>query len=320
MKWMEKRIEQLEDIPSVTRVEVGNPEASLSAVTPVARNYFENWNIRVVNREEIDCKNYLSPNRRDFYKITFFTEGTGLFSQGMHRYMIEEPTMVFIHPNEIVSWKNISPQSACSAGFYCLFKKRYVEGHPTLKAVMDRYKFFTERKAVRLTPSSVSVIHHWFSEMEEQAQAAGALAEDVLQAYLQLIMIESMKGESLSNSKPVADDYRHVHDFFQLLEEEAATINLDHPVRLRTAKEFADALQLHPNYLNALLKKHTGQNISTHIKNRLLDESKALLLQTDWTLQQIGYCIGFADQPNFSQFFKKYTGLTPAVFRRSYPF
>ncbi|MDQ1089856.1 AraC family transcriptional activator of pobA [Siphonobacter sp. SORGH_AS 1065] len=320
MKLMEKRIEQLEDIPSVTLVDVENPDARLLAITPVARNYFENWNIRVVNREEIDCKNYLSPNRRDFYKITFFTQGTGLFSQGMHRFCIEEPTMVFIHPNEIISWKNVSSASARSAGYYCLFKKRYVDAHPTLKTVMDRYKLFTERKVVRLSESSVATIDHWFREMAEQAQTEGTLVEDTLQAYLQLIMIESMKGDSLPLMGNVSDDYRHVHDFFQLLEEEAATINLNHPVRLRTAKEFAEELQLHPNYLNALLKKHTGQNISTHIKNRLLEESKALLLQTDWTLQQIGYCIGFADQPNFSQFFKKNTGLTPAVFRRSHQF
>ncbi|XBA03203.1 helix-turn-helix domain-containing protein [Fibrella sp. ES10-3-2-2] len=40
-------------------------------------------------------------------------------------------------------------------------------------------------------------------------------------------------------------------------------------------------------------------------------------MQTDWTLQEIRRIIGFADQPNFSQFFKKYVGVTPAEFRRS---
>ena len=34
-------------------------------------------------------------------------------------------------------------------------------------------------------------------------------------------------------------------------------------------------------------------------------------------LQQISQIIGFADQPNFSQFFKKYVGITPNEFRRS---
>ncbi|WP_018618954.1 helix-turn-helix domain-containing protein [Spirosoma luteum] len=61
----------------------------------------------------------------------------------------------------------------------------------------------------------------------------------------------------------------------------------------------------------------TEQPISTVIKNRLLEESKALLLQTARTLQEISQLIGFADQPDFSQFFKKYVGITPNEFRRS---
>jgi len=49
-----------------------------------------------------------------------------------------------------------------------------------------------------------------------------------------------------------------------------------------------------------------------------LEESKILLVQTDWSIQQIGFAIGFADQPNFSYFFKKNAGITPAEFRKNY--
>jgi len=64
--------------------------------------------------------------------------------------------------------------------------------------------------------------------------------------------------------------------------------------------------------------KYTGQNVSTHIRSRILDERKTLLVQTDWPLQDIGFAIGFADQPNFTQFFKKNTGVTPYEFRKEY--
>jgi AraC family transcriptional activator of pobA len=40
-----------------------------------------------------------------------------------------------------------------------------------------------------------------------------------------------------------------------------------------------------------------------------------LLPQMDRTLQCTGYAIGFAQQPNFSQFFKKNIGIRPAEFR-----
>jgi AraC-like DNA-binding protein len=295
-----KRITLLEDLPDVT---------------PVERHYFENWNIRVA--EDSLCSNYLSPNRRDFYKVMFVTGGSGVFSLGMHSYYVDESCIVFMHPNEIISWRNLSDGWT---KHYCLFKKRYVDQHPMLKSVMDKYRLFSDphRSVIRLQSAAATTVNNLFHQLQKESTTGGNLAEDSMQAYLQLIMIESMKEANFPEPATVSDDYRHVHDFFHLLENETANINYDKPLRIRTAKEFADLLQLHPNHLNALLKKHTGQNISTHIKSRLLDESKALLLQTDWTLQDIGYCIGFADQPNFSQFFKKNLGITPNEFRRTY--
>ncbi len=297
-----KYIEQLRNIPDLI---------------PVARDYFEDWNIRVYDREQNACRNYLSPNRRDFYKILFITKGIGLFSLGTRTYRIDKPMILFIHPNEIISWKNLSDQSG---GYYTLFKKRYIDAQPILKSVIDKYHVFTNtaKSVICLQESNVNTINKLFQQMQEEETKDGTLAEDAMMAYIQLIIIESIKSADFPSPDAVNDEFRHIHDFFQLLENKTSGVNYNNPVRMKTAKEFADNLSLHPNHLNVLLKKYTGQNVSTHIRNRLLEESKALLLQTDWTLQEIGYCIGFADQPNFSQFFKKNIGITPNEFRRSY--
>jgi AraC family transcriptional regulator, transcriptional activator of pobA len=126
-----------------------------------------------------------------------------------------------------------------------------------------------------------------------------------------------LTSDHFANRKAIPAN-RHVHAFFCLLELETALVSGRMPIRIRTAKEFAGRLFVHPNYLNVLLKKYTGKNISAHIKARLLEESKVLLVETDWTLEKIGYTIGFSDQPNFSQFFKKSMGITPAEYRRAH--
>lgn len=283
---------------------------------PVTRDYFQNWNIRVVNAETITCENYISPNRRDFYKILFIKEGSGLFSLGMNNYNIEGSTILFLHPNEIISWRSLSTSLI---GHYCLFKKRYVDAHPVLKVSLDRHQLFSNisKSVIHLEPAAIDTINGLFLQMHEQAKVGGSLAEEAMQAYLQLIIIESVKSIDFPKPNSISEEYRHIHQFFHILEAEASHINKDNPIRIKTAKEFADQLALHPNYLNALLKKQTGQNISTHIKNRLLEESKALLLQTDWTLSEIGMSIGFAEQANFTLFFKKNLGMTPSEFRKN---
>jgi len=287
----------------------------LPDLIPVFREYFEDWTIRVFNRQQHECRNYLSPNRREFYKALLITKGTGVFTMGLNTYYIEEPTLLFIHPNDIISWKNLSEESG---GYYVLFKKAFINQHIQLKAVIDKFGLFADKSksVIRLTESEVPRISQYFEKMQEEEIAGGEYKEDAMQAFLQLLMVESMKVARYPKPDEVTIDYSHIHNFFDLLEKETSGINYITPIRIKTAKEFADNLRMHPNYLNALLKKHTGQNASTHIRNRIIDEAKALLLQTNWSLNDISYSIGFAEQPNFNLFFKKNTGITPAVFRK----
>jgi len=285
---------------------------------PVLRDSFENWSIRVFDRKQFNCKNYLSPNRRDFYKILFITDGTGVFTLGTNTYYIEEPTLLFIHPSDIISWKNLSEEHA--AGHYTLFKKSFIDQHPNLKSAFEKHALFSnqDKKVIRLHANELRPLEDLFQQMHNEQEVGGELGQEALQAYLQLLVIQSAKIARYPKPDAVTNEYLHIHQFFDLLEKETSGINYTNPIRIRTAKEFAGSLSIHPNHLNALLKKYTGQNVSTHIKNRLLEESKALLIQTDWPLKDIGYAIGFADQPNFSLFFKKSTGITPAEFRKGY--
>lgn len=290
---------------------------NLPDMIPVLRDFYEDWTVKVFNRKYHECRNYLSPNRREFYKVLFISKGSGVFTMGLNTYYIDEPTLLYIHPNDIISWKNHSDEPA---GYYVLFKKEFTNSFPNLKSTIDKFALYTDKSksVIRLSESEVPVINNLFIKMQEEEDTNGLYKEDSIQAYIQLLMVESMKVGKYPKPDTVTEEFSHVHQFFNLLETETSNINYNSPIRIRTAKEFAADLAIHPNYLNELLKKHTGQNASTHIRNRLLDEAKALLLQTDWNLHNISYSMGFSDQPNFSFFFKKNTGLTPVEFRKSF--
>jgi AraC family transcriptional activator of pobA len=304
-------------IPATLDSKVIDTLRDLPDMIPVMRDYFEDWTIRVFNREQHECRNYLSPNRREFYKILFVTKGAGVFTMGLNTYFIEEPTLLYIHPNDIISWKKLSEESG---GYYVLFKKSFIHSHPQLKATIDQFGLFNEKakSVIRLAQNELPLLNQLFESMQSEELSGSEYKDFSMQAYLQLLMVESMKVARYPKPDHVSDEYRHIHQFFNLLESEASNINFEKPIRLKTAQEFADQLAVHPNHLNALLKKHTGQNVSTHIRNRILEEAKVLLLQTDWTLQNISYSIGFSEQPSFNLFFKKNTGVTPAEFRKAY--
>ena len=297
-----KAIDMLRDLPDMI---------------PVFRQFYESWNIRVFNRKLHDCRNYLSPNRRDFYKILMVTKGKGVFTLGLNTYHIDQPTMIYIHPNDIISWRNLTSEEE-AGGYYVLFKKDFVNSYPSLKTTIEKLGLFTDKNKsiISLEESVLPIFNTLFDNMQNEEQRKSDFGNEAIVAYLQLIMVESLRAANFIKADSVSEDYQHIHKFFDLLETETSNINYSNPIKLRTAKEFASIMDLHPNYLNRLLKKNTGQNVSTHIRNRILEESKILLLHTSWSLNDISYSIGFSDQPNFNLFFKKNTGFTPSEFRK----
>ena len=281
---------------------------------PMTKEHFEALSIRVYSRSDNECKHSFSPHRRDFYKILMVTEGQGMLTIGASTYYIEEPMIIFLHPSDVISWKGLSTGQE---GYNCLFSKSLLDKHPLLKMTIEKYHLFDKQKnIIRLRNPDIAAFSTIFSSMQQEAISGNRLNEDAMQTYLQLLLIQCARITDFKEPDAVSDDYRHVHTFFSLLEREITNVNYSNPISMKTAKEFAANLNVHPNYLNTLLKKHTGQNVSTHIRTRLLEEAKSLLLQTDWTLQDIGYCIGFAEQPNFSLFFKKNAGITPKEYRK----
>jgi AraC-like DNA-binding protein len=78
---------------------------------------------------------------------------------------------------------------------------------------------------------------------------------------------------------------------------------------------YADKLNVHPNHLNAVVKRITG-NTATHlIQNQILIHAKSLLLQTDLSIKEIAYRLQFSEPTHFNAFFKKFTHQTPQQFR-----
>jgi len=100
-----------------------------------------------------------------------------------------------------------------------------------------------------------------------------------------------------------------------MLERQFPVVSPDQRISLHTAKDYADRLAIHNNYLNKVLKENTGKTTTEHIIARLIQEAKILLKQTDWNISEIAYSLGFEQLSHFSNFFKKQTSLSPLEMR-----
>lgn len=82
-----------------------------------------------------------------------------------------------------------------------------------------------------------------------------------------------------------------------------------------TLEEVAAQVHLNASYLSSLFKQVTGTTFKEYLNQVRIEESKLLLLHTDYSVLDIAIACGFNDQSYFTKVFKRLTGMTPSQYR-----
>lgn len=277
---------------------------------PFNASYFS-----IKNRKHNPVNDYISPNRRQFFKIFHITSGTGILTIGLHQYFLNPDDIAFLHPDEIMSWQTTSVDTG---GHFCLIHPKYFEQADHVLHLFRHYQYFKPSKAVvRLTESQSLKINRHFEFILKEEEGNHDDKKQAILLHLQMILMEAQRAGKNLPDVAVHKTYRYIHGFLTLLEFTFQIQNPDTVVKIKTAGEFADQLNVHPNYLNSLVKNQTGKTLREHIQERLLYEAKALLIQTDWDIKTISYVLGFSGHAAFTSFFNKKEDISPSVFRES---
>jgi AraC family transcriptional regulator, transcriptional activator of pobA len=80
--------------------------------------------------------------------------------------------------------------------------------------------------------------------------------------------------------------------------------------------DFARRLGVTRAHLHDACLRATNRTPLALLHERLVQEARSRLLQTDLSAEQIGYSLGFRDAGYFNRFFKRQTGAAPGTFRR----
>lgn len=84
---------------------------------------------------------------------------------------------------------------------------------------------------------------------------------------------------------------------------------------LPSVKYCASELCLSPGYFGDLIKKETGKSAQTYIQLKVMDVAKEYLFDTQKSISQVSYELGFQYPQHFTRLFKKVVGLTPNEYR-----
>jgi AraC-like DNA-binding protein len=253
--------------------------------------------------------------RRDFYKIKLMQHVQGTLAYADARVAVQDAALVFVNPSIPHSWER---QGGSPTGFACLFTEDFITQQLKTASVAGSPLFRVGGTPVLFPPpETVHKIGGIFEDMLAEMQAEYANKYDLLRSYVQIILHESLKlAPAAPFYQPGSSAARLSAQFLELLERQFPIASPQHALRFRNANEFARQLAVHTNHLNKALKEVTGKTTTEHISGHMEAEAKALLRNSNWSIAEISYCLGFEHASNFNSFFRKRTGFPPSHYRR----
>ena len=82
-----------------------------------------------------------------------------------------------------------------------------------------------------------------------------------------------------------------------------------------SAHDVADALGLGYHSLRKKFKQKTGRSIGQFLLLTRIEGAKRLFHETDLSVKEVSFEVGFRDPSHFSKIFKKYVGESPSKFK-----
>jgi AraC family transcriptional regulator, transcriptional activator of pobA len=252
--------------------------------------------------------------RRDFYKI-ILTTGNATYYYGDRQELLEPGQSALVFTNREVPYRWEVHSGVCE-GYSCVFTDDFLPLHTYMRP-SDWTVFDTNGQCFfRLTPEQAASFRELFQKMIQEQTSAYPHKYDLLFLYVLECIHGAMKLAPILESPDMSAATRLTEAFRNLLSGQFPIASMTQGRRLRTAQDFADQLAVHVNYLNRTLKAVTGKTTTQLITERVIQEARALLLHTDYTISQISYGLGFEEPTHFSQFFHKHTRITPSSLRQ----
>ncbi|MCO7573465.1 4-hydroxyphenylacetate catabolism regulatory protein HpaA [Pseudomonas chlororaphis] len=148
-----------------------------------------------------------------------------------------------------------------------------------------------------------------FHELQQEIAGQGAGREAALEALTRLLMISLLRlsANSLKARPARHEDLQIFHRFNELIEARY----LEHWPLGR----YASSLGVTEARLNDVCRRIADLPSKRLVYERLMQESKRLLLFTGSSINEICYQLGFKDPAYFSRFFQRYAKLAPGEYR-----
>jgi len=253
-------------------------------------------------------KNLQHAHKHNFYHLVFFTEGGGSHTIDFERFEVKPYQLYFMIPGQVHQWSFEGKVD----GYVVNFSPDFFQSFLVQTGYLKQFIFFsgnTGSEVIDLPQKQQAVVLEIFKKLLSEYNEKQPSALDMIRTLLlQLFIIINRLSLPQVAKQASAYNLTLLQNFQQLIDKNYLT--------LRLPKQYAALLYITPNHLNALCNDLLGIPAGEVIRNRVILETKRLLVNHQLGIAEIASQLNFADNSYFTRFFKKQAGITPEEFRK----
>lgn len=252
----------------------------------------------------------------DFYQISLKSDTKGFLKYGRESYDYQEGSLVYLAPEQVIEY-SLSQDIQVDNGWTLFFHADLIRSF-SLDKKMKEYAFFNyhSNEALHISDKEKEVIESIIDKIQLELDSnLDDFSEEVIVTNLELLLNYSKRFYNRQFITRKRFTKNVIIHFTELLESYFDEV-LQKELGIPTVQYFAEKLNYSSNYLNELIKKATDKSILEHIHYKVIELAKNKLLNSNKTVSEIAFELGFEYSQYFSRLFKKKTGMTPVEYRQ----
>lgn len=253
----------------------------------------------------------IPPTKSGTHTLILLTSGKLSMKIGSFSVNIGKNECIVISAGQVFSYDEHDIKKEVEGkGYICGFNSDFLLQEIGSRGLLKSFDFLTVwgNPIIKLQNDSLKYLTQSLERIQDEYSTDGLLNKLILQSYTIASLCEINKHyEPLFQNKNKRA-VETTNKFIDLLQNNITT---KHHV-----SDYSDILNISPNHLNKTIRLVTLKSPSTWIRETLVNESKILLFQSDLTIREITFELGFDDPSYFSRLFKKQEGMTPIQYRK----
>ncbi|NER83703.1 MAG: helix-turn-helix transcriptional regulator [Leptolyngbya sp. SIO1D8] len=244
------------------------------------------------------------PYRSYFYAMGLMHEDSCRLQVGVREFEIKKQSMTVVGPGIVRLWL----ENDWKVKNTTIFFKPELFKLPFNGNFLLHYPFFKAgaQHVLDLSNEEYEKANAMIRLLEKH-KGNQSISSGLLFSLLELI--NNIYPASIDKNISLSRAYQIIRDFDRALNE--------HYQERKEVNFYADSLNITPKHLSDVLKKETGMTAKQSIEAFIFFEAKSLLKQTDMTIKEIAYWLGYDDPSYFNKLFKNKAGMTPLNYRKT---